>query len=147
MLSGQGTTDISVNCPGLYRLIATNTVFNSSDTLLVEIIEDKLKPTVVIAKPDTITCNEKIVKVDGSGSSSGSIFKYVWLNANGDTVTTLPYFNTIKPELYSLEITNKQNGCFATGQVNVFQDEALPVVRFLKLPIHVIRILLRTHPR
>jgi gliding motility-associated-like protein len=132
LLNGQGTTDISVNCPGLYRLIATNTVFNSSDTLLVEIIEDKLKPTVVIAKPDTITCNQKVIKVDGSGSSSGSIFKYVWLNANGDTVTNLPYFNTIKPELYSLEITNKQNGCFATGQVNVFQDEALPVVRFFK---------------
>ena len=132
LLSGQGTTDISLNCPGVYRLIATNTVFNSSDTLLVEIIEDKLKPTVVILKPDTITCNEKVIKVDGSGSSSGSIFKYVWLNANGDTVTTLPFFNTIKPELYSLEITNKQNGCFATGQVNVFQDEALPVIRFFK---------------
>ena len=132
LLSGQGTKDISVNCPGVYRLIATNTVFNSSDTLLVEIIEDKLKPTVVIAKPDTITCNEKVIKVDGSGSSSGSIFKYVWLNANGDTVTTLPTFNTIKPELYSLEITNKQNGCFATGQVNVFQDEALPVIKFFK---------------
>jgi hypothetical protein len=132
LLSGQGTTDISINCPGVYRLIATNTVFNYSDTLLIEIIEDKLKPTVVILKPDTITCNEKVIKVDGSGSSSGSIFKYVWLNANGDTVTTLPSFNTIKPELYSLEITNKQNGCFATGQVNVFQDEALPVIRFFK---------------
>ena len=132
LLSGQGTTDISVNCPGVYRLIATNTVFNSSDTLLVEIIEDKLKPNVVILKPDTITCNEKVIKVDGSGSSSGSIFKYVWLNANGDIVTTLPTFNTIKPELYTLEITNKQNGCFATGQVNVFQDEALPVIKFFK---------------
>jgi gliding motility-associated-like protein len=131
LLSGQGTPKISVNCPGIYRLIATNTVFNYSDTLFVEIKEDKVLPTVIITIPDTITCNKKEIEVDGSYSSSGSIFKYIWLNSIGDTIATTPKFKTIKPELFSLEIINKQNGCFATGQVNVFQDDALPVVKFV----------------
>ena len=131
LLSGQGTPKISVNCPGIYRLIATNTVFNYSDTLQVEIKEDKVIPSVIIAIPDTITCNKKEIVVDGSNSSSGSIFKYIWLNSIGDTIATTPKFRTIKPELFSLEIINHQNGCLATGQVNVFQDDALPVVKFV----------------
>lgn len=131
LISGQGTTSISVNCPGLYRLIATNTVFNSSDTLLVTIVEDKIKPVVSIIPPDTITCKKKEIEVNASNSSTGNIFRYVWLNAIGDTISTSLTFKTLKPELFSLEITNKQNGCFATGQANVLRDEALPTVKFV----------------
>jgi len=131
LLSGQGTTNISVKCPGVYQLIATNTVFNYSDTLRVNIMEDKVKPTISIITPDTITCNKKEIEVDGTKSSTGNIFKYIWLNSIGDTISTALKFKTIKPESFSLEITNKQNGCFATGQVNVFRDEALPVVKFV----------------
>jgi gliding motility-associated-like protein len=131
LLSGQGTPTMKVNCAGRYRLIAGNPIFNSSDTLFVDIIEDKVKPTILISTPDTITCNKKQIEVDGSNSSSGVKFSYFWFNTSGDTIATTPKFKTIKADLYSLEIINKQNGCFATGQVNVFQDDALPVVKFV----------------
>jgi len=127
--SEQQTLQMEAKCPGTYRLIARNPVFGYSDTLRISIVEDKEKPRLVIAEPDTIDCQNKKVELNASASSSGSRFLYIWLGASGDTVSTAPRFFTDKAETYTLEITNRQNGCMTAGQKTVVQDASLPVIR------------------
>ena len=116
--------------PGTYNLTVTNTLNNCLNTDIVVIQIDTIHPNANAGNPLVLNCfNNKIDTLDASGSSLGSIFSVLWsgpgINA-GNENQVHPGLNN-QPGLYNLTITNTDNTCTATDQVNVVLDDAPPV--------------------
>jgi len=111
---------------------ATQTYYLTVDDGVQCIISDSVTVTVhnypvANAGPDdTLTCQNLIISLDGSGSSSFGDIQWSTLGGNilsGDT-TLAPQVD--QPGLYVLEMDNM--GCMDTDTAEIFQDAAVPVV-------------------
>jgi gliding motility-associated-like protein len=117
--SGSNTLNPLVNQPGTYTLVVQNQSNFCADTASVVITQNTIAPVVVIGNPQTITCNTPNVQLSGVGSSTGSQFTYSWSTVNGNILsganTLLPLVNAAGT--YQLVVTNTQNGCTNSSQV------------------------------
>jgi hypothetical protein len=115
----------SVTLPGEYTLEVTNTIGGCGAIETIVVAEDTQSP---IANIDTLTatvfCDETSVTLDATTSSQGNEFSYMWSPfisiANGG--------NTLNPQvsqagIYFLTVTNEQNGCTATAEVDVTAED------------------------
>ncbi|PLX05866.1 MAG: hypothetical protein C0596_15300 [Marinilabiliales bacterium] len=76
----------------------------------------------------TIDCNTPSINLDGSASSTGVDFTYLWSTADGNIVSGA---DTQTPVIdlggtYTLTVTNNNGGCIATDNVVVTGDFATP---------------------
>lgn len=126
IVSGLGTTVITVNDAGLYGLlieddsngcIALNSVLVSFDTLA---------PMADAGQAVTIECGDPIL-LNGNNSTQGDSILYLWTTFNGsitlDPATTTPTIDAGGE--YIIWVTNENNGCVATDTVLV--DGAAPL--------------------
>jgi gliding motility-associated-like protein len=119
----------TIDAPGTYELVVTNTQNGCTNSTEVIVLED-IVPPVVDAGPTTeLNCQVTSVTLDGSNSSAGPTFDYLWTTANGNIVSGE---NTLAPSIdapgtYQLEITNTVNGCVETASVTITEDVTLPV--------------------
>ena len=117
---------------GWYFLQATDlrNGCSATDSVLVSI--DTLRPVAALSAPDTLTCNNPLISLDGSNSSSSPRIQYAWVRGSD----TLPAATTtLLTELagpYTLIVTDVVNGCMDTKTVEVIADTAKPV--FQPLP-------------
>jgi len=120
----------SISAPGSYNITVTN-ANGCSNTDQFDVTQDILPP-VANAGPDIVlTCLTTSVSLNGSGSSTGAMFSYVWTGpgiVNGP-FTLNPIIN--QPGVYILIVTNTQNGCTATDQVVVTGNFAPPIITVL----------------
>lgn len=126
-VSAQSPTGLTV--PGTYNLTVTNTNNNCVNTDVVVIVIDTVAPTANAGNPLTLNCfNNAIDTLDATASSLGSIFSLTWtgpgINA-GNQNSPNPVINN-EPGLYSLVVTNTDNTCTASDQVNVTANLAVP---------------------
>ena len=128
IISGQNTASITVTCSGIYQLIATNTILNLSDTLQVDITANQIDPMVNVSPPSTITCLNPIATLEASVTQGGIGTLFSWSNDNGDIIGSVPVIQTSSPGIYSLEVTNPENGCQTTTIVEVPSDLFVPEV-------------------
>jgi gliding motility-associated-like protein len=115
---------LTIRSPGRYilRVIGAN-YCPGADTVIVTI--DTLPPVVVIASPDTLTCQSPAIQLSGAGSSSGSQFTYQWSAGNGGNIVSgdtslTPLVNAAG--LYTLLVSNSANFCSASATVQVESD-------------------------
>lgn len=125
IVSGANTLKPKVNATGTYILTVTNQFNGCTSTLAVKVDNDVVPPVSAIAQPDVLTCKEKKIILDGSGSSAGNM-KYDW--SAGTTVLS----DALKPEVskpgtYTLVVTNNTNGCTSSTSVQVTQDIKAPI--------------------
>ena len=84
-------------------------------------IENTPAPTADGGGDTEIACDETETTLDGSGSSDGTVFTYLWTTTDGNIVegdsTLMPLIDTAGT--YVLLITNTQNGCASTDTVEV----------------------------
>jgi gliding motility-associated-like protein len=115
---------LTIRSPGQYILSVIGANYcPGADTVIVTI--DTLPPVVVIASPDTITCQSPAIQLSGAGSSSGSQFTYQWSASNGGNIisgdTSLtPLVNATG--LYTLLVTSGANFCSASASIQVPSD-------------------------
>lgn len=122
---------IRARCPGEYRLVVTNTTLGVSDTASVIVESDTTPPVAEAGPPDTLTCLQTSVSLDGlSGSSTGFFIRYRWTDAEDNLLDTLPIITVATPGTYLLEVTDLATGCRAVDQVQVAQDRAVPDILF-----------------
>ena len=129
ILSGQGTLQIAVGLPGQYTLIVTNTNNNCTATFAVVAPADLAVPTAVAGTNQTLNCTVPNLQLDGTGSSTGNQFNYLWSGSgivSGGTTLT-PTVNTAGS--YQILVTNSQNGCTTTDAVQIMGDANDPVVQ------------------
>lgn len=133
ILSGENTWSPNVDQPGTYLLTVLNAVNGCTSTSSVVIAEDVVPPAASILPTDLITCMQGTVPLDGSGSSSGAGFSYLWTTTNGIIVgpDDVPVSGASSVGTYNLLVTNVVNGCTATASVAVAADVNIPVVTAL----------------
>ncbi len=124
--SGGSTTTTVTGQPGNYTVTVTDNK-GCTKTQQVTIPANNTLPTAVANAPNTLTCNNTTVSINGNGSSSGANFTYNWsgtgLVSGGATLT--PTVN--QPGAYTITVTDTQNGCTKTAIVTVNQNIIPPV--------------------
>jgi gliding motility-associated-like protein len=121
IINGLGTPIIEVNGPGIYTLILTNEQNFCSWEESIQIIRGPVAPIINIATPPFLTCVDSFVIIDASGSEQQSFFTYSWTTSNGlilEVVNDL-IIKAGAPGVYTLMITNTENGCVSEAQVEV----------------------------
>ncbi len=129
ILSGQGTPVISVGLPATYTLIVTNTANNCSATFAVTAPADLVPPVAEAGAGQTLLCTLPSLQLDGTGSSVGPNFSYLWTDPGiiSGQATLSPTVNTAGT--YDLVVTNNENGCTATDAVQIDTDVNAPIVQ------------------
>ncbi|HRI59957.1 MAG TPA: T9SS type A sorting domain-containing protein, partial [Saprospiraceae bacterium] len=116
--------DPNVNIPGDYNLTVTWGTNGCISTATATVVQNITPPTVSIATPAHLNCNNSTVQINATASSQGPNFTYLWTTTNGNIVsgaTTLtPIVNAAGT--YNLLITNSTNGCTTTGNTTVIQS-------------------------
>ncbi len=115
--------------PGIYTFTVINLFNGCIQSTDVEIFEDITPPVADAGTAGILTCLATTATLDGSGSSAGATFTYVWTAIDGSGIvsgagTPTPVID--EPGLYELLVTNLQNGCTSASQVAVDIDADTP---------------------
>ncbi len=125
IVSGATTLTPSVNQPGTYTLNVTNTANGCTATSSVTVTSNTTQPTASAGPDKALNCNNTSVVLDGSGSSQGGNFNYLWsgpgIVSGGNTPT--PTVNAAGG--YIILVTNTSNGCTKTDTAAVTQTPVL----------------------
>ncbi|MCB0521688.1 MAG: PKD domain-containing protein [Lewinellaceae bacterium] len=137
ILSGANTPNATVNAEGTYTLTVTYSSGGTvcSDFASITVLPD---PNFVFATAlanGSLNCNEPVITLDGSGSSSGPGITYAWSYLPGPGGvppgivsggnTQFPDVN--QPGTYTLTVTNTASGCTATDFVTIAANFTLPI--------------------
>ncbi|MBK8042699.1 MAG: hypothetical protein IPK21_08540 [Haliscomenobacter sp.] len=67
-----------VSVPGLYRLVVADSVYGCpSLSAQVSVVEASYTPAVALADEDTLDCVTPQIFLNGAGSASGPVFRYI----------------------------------------------------------------------
>ncbi|MBL7795977.1 MAG: choice-of-anchor L domain-containing protein [Saprospiraceae bacterium] len=127
IVSGANTLTPSISAVGIYELLVTNTLNGCTSTDMVEVLADQNAPVATLAQPDILTCIVKQVPISAAGSSTGNV-TYNWTTANGNFTNLSDPLQPVvdKPGVYTLLVTNLDNGCTVTATATVSQDIVVP---------------------
>jgi len=120
----------TVDAPGIYTLLVTNTLNGCTQTASVVVPENVALPIAEAGPTFVLNCNNLTLALNASGTSVGPNFQYLWTTANGkiDNGNTGLTPTVSLPGTYVLLVTNNANGCTATDNVQVSADMQLPVL-------------------
>ncbi len=129
--SGDNGNCITVTVPGDYEytIYGTN---GCNEVNAAHAANNADSPVLTIQTPAVLGCGVSSATLDATGSSTGSQYSYKWSTTNGHfTSTTNEITATVdQPGIYYLEITNLDNGCISTGQVEVQGGATMPNAEF-----------------
>ncbi len=127
-VSGKNTLQPIVNKPGIYNLKIKNNINNCEADASVEVVDNRIRPTIVVVKPKDVNCAQPQIQLDAKASSLGADFTYAWTTTNGTIVSNAnTNFPTIsKSGDYVLKIKNNSNGCE--------RDTSISVKEFFNMP-------------
>lgn len=133
IVSGANTLMPTVDEEGTYQLTVTNTNNGCIETASVNVSENMTEPVAVANATGILTCANSQMNLDGTGSSVGGSFSYLWTTVDGNifsgNTTLMPTINA--PGTYFLEVTNTSNGCTNSVDVTVMGDVAAPIANIL----------------
>ncbi|MBK6929546.1 MAG: choice-of-anchor L domain-containing protein [Saprospirales bacterium] len=112
----------SVDAPGTYQLLVTNTQNGCTSASAVQILEDAADPVVQVATPGILNCTDSQVTLNGAGSSTGNNFVYAWSGPGIVSGNSTLNATVSQPGNYTLLITNSDNGCTSLKTVSVQRD-------------------------
>ena len=86
ILSGENSTNPTVDLPGQYVLEVINTDNNCESSALVDVSENIVIPTAVAGPDLVLGCASPTLLLDGSNSSAGSQIIYSWNTTDGNVL-------------------------------------------------------------
>ncbi len=119
---------IQVSEAGIYDLIVTNMESGCTAQSSVEVIPDDNLPTAIATAEDILTCENIEVTIDGSASTSisGNI-GFEWLDDSGMVISTLENATSNSQGIYTLIVTDTDNGCSISTTVEIEQNIEAPI--------------------
>ncbi|MFN0214079.1 MAG: choice-of-anchor L domain-containing protein [Saprospiraceae bacterium] len=128
--SGGNTPMPTVNQPGTYNLLVSNSSNGCSNTASVVIPQNIVPPAALAAPGGEINCTSPTVQLNGAGSSTGPTFSYQWTSSTGNGIGAGD--NTLTPTViaagtYTLVVTNAANGCTNTASTTVTLNANVPI--------------------
>lgn len=98
-----------------------------------EVIPDENLPDLSVEPADTLNCIRNSVILSASGQSSGGgIISYIW-SKNGNILDSSSVLEVFDGGSYSILITDLNNGCSVSQQVQVAVDREQPEFNILSL--------------
>ena len=130
ILSGATSLNPAIDQPGTYQLFVTDLVNGCTEFDVIVVEQDIIPPSLLIANPGLLTCDQEQITLDASASSNGLIFLPNWSTLDGNILTGANslQINIDQPGTYYLEILNSDNGCTSNDEVVVLEDVAAPIV-------------------
>jgi hypothetical protein len=130
ILSGASTPSITLDQPGTYTILVTNTQTGCTSTGSTLISQNITPPNAVATTPGQINCVTPTLQLSGAGSSVGANFNYQWTTTNGNIAAGA---STLTPTVttagaYVLVVTNQNNGCSTSATANVTASLTPPTV-------------------
>ncbi|MEQ1746820.1 MAG: PKD domain-containing protein, partial [Saprospiraceae bacterium] len=130
--SGTTNPTATVNQPGEYTLLVTNTLTGCTAEASVQVITATNPPIAnATASISVFNCFSTAFSLNGAGSSQGNNITYAWTAQNGGNIIAGANFQSAAanaPGTYILTVTNTTNGCTAADTVLVVPDLTPPVV-------------------
>ncbi len=128
IFSGANTLMPVITAPGTFTLVVTNNLNGCTASDQAGVVANTALPTAVAVGSGIISCANKTVNLDGTGSSTGANFLYEWQTTDGNVQSGGQTLNAVVSEAgtYTLVVTNTTNGCTATASVVVQQDASVP---------------------
>ena len=121
-----------VDEPGMYYFELTQSVGGVNCTVIdsIEVLQNISMSTAEAGVEDTIDCQTTTLMLDGTGTSTGSEFSYLWTTTNGGNIQDS---NTLTPTInqagtYYLEVTNSASNCTTIDSVLIVSNNTLPTV-------------------
>jgi hypothetical protein len=120
---------ITVITRGTYELTVTDTLNGCSATESVTVLRDDALPTVAIAPPATLNCENTELQLDGSASDDGQAFVQTWRTADGFVVSggEAAIVRVNRTGNYELLVVNQETGCRDSAAVTVTIDTIKPL--------------------
>ncbi|MBK9335472.1 MAG: hypothetical protein IPM98_02320 [Lewinellaceae bacterium] len=130
LLGGADTPAPTAGAPGTYLLLLTNPANGCTATDQAIVLQNITPPNIGIVTPDTLTCANPTLSLQGQNNAPAGSFTYFWTASNGGNIlsgdTTLsPVVNAAGT--YSLSSTDLANGCTAAVSVQVTIEAGTPV--------------------
>ncbi|MFK7776398.1 MAG: gliding motility-associated C-terminal domain-containing protein [Saprospiraceae bacterium] len=118
---------VDVDVSGNYILIVYNNDNGCSASSNIEVVQDISPPVAIINGDPLITCDEPVVILDGSAStSSGTTLTFQWWNVNNDIISTNETVDVDEGGIYTLVVFS-ENGCSSSNVFEVLLDTNIPV--------------------
>ncbi len=121
--------NITINQPGQYELLVTNTTTGCTATATVSVTTNP--PIAAATANGPITCTQPTVALSGAGSSTGANIDYVWTASGGGTITSGQNSQNAvagSAGTYVLAVTNTSSGCTSTATVTIAASNAPPTL-------------------
>lgn len=125
---GSDDNEIVVSEGGLYNLIATD-VNNCTRSISYDVYQNNIKPASIFEVSDTLDCFTKQVSILGFPSHPNITF--AWQGPNG-FISGLQNPIVTDAGLYQVVITDIDNYCTETYEIEVFKNTNLPSFDILK---------------
>ena len=119
LLSNDTLSAVHVNCPGIYQVIATNTFFNQSDTLRIEVVKDINFPLVDLGPDTSLTCSDPILTINATNPANDTDLVYQWKTDLGLVFSDTAILDIDTRGRYILEIENPRNLCISSDTIFV----------------------------
>lgn len=116
-----------VDDTGIFTLIITDSSNGCTAETTIEVFDDLASPSADAGSDASLTCDATSVQLDGSGSDSGTNITYEWLNEGGVPVGDQITIDVSEIGIYTLIVTNEDNGCSSSANVEVTPDTDLPI--------------------
>ena len=117
----------NVDLDGVYTIVVTNSTNGCTSTDDMTVTLNAVYPVAVAGADQTITCNTPSVLLDGTASSSGATFTYLWTGPDINAGNQNQADPTVGlPGTYIIQVTNTSNSCITTDTVEVAENTAIP---------------------
>ncbi|MBK9108413.1 MAG: gliding motility-associated C-terminal domain-containing protein [Saprospiraceae bacterium] len=128
--TNRNRAQITTSAPGKYILFIIDSVSHCQNFDTLNIVADTIKPVAFISLPDTLTCLQSDVILDGSLSSSGSRLNFNWFTSNGQLSgpSDLNTSTAAKTGTYTLIIRDTLNFCADTQSITVIENKIKPIL-------------------
>ncbi len=113
--------------PGTFNIRVINPQNNCSKILSVTVPSDTITPIADAGPNQELNCAVEQVELDGSNSSKGSAFTYLWTTQSTQNIADTLMASVQVPGLYTLIVINKKTGCRSLDTVRVTQSIENPI--------------------
>lgn len=110
---------------GIYTVIVSDQDTGCENTTTVEVIENKIAPIAVAGNDQSINCTTTSAKLNAAASSSLGDLTYEWILDN-NTLSNNAIYEATSAGVYTLIVTNQDNACTDSDEVNVNLNQTIP---------------------
>ncbi|MEM6966961.1 MAG: gliding motility-associated C-terminal domain-containing protein, partial [Bacteroidota bacterium] len=129
--SGQNTPTPTVILSGEYHLNVLDTANGCATGASVLVFQNNTFPIVNAGQDIELNCNETTAELGNLNPSNSNQYTYQWTASNPDANISDPNAMQVTVEgfgTYTLEVTNIENGCTASDEVNVLESSNVPQI-------------------